>query len=131
MTRWRLLTISVVLIAVLFAGCGGTDQIRLGWSGANRPSRIGYSYVTFTGKEVGSFRAAVDQTITLNYTAIVNKGTLSIRVRNLQGQSLWQAELDEDKNDSVQIPVEQAGIYTVLVEGQDTGGGFGVTWEVK
>jgi hypothetical protein len=115
------------LIAGLLAGCAGTNQVRIGWSGAHRPGRIDYSYVTFTGKEVGSFRATVDQTITLNYTAIVNKGTLAVKVRNVQGQVLWQAEFEEEKIDSVQIPVERAGIYTVLIEGLDTGDGFGVT----
>jgi hypothetical protein len=70
------------------------------------------------------------RTIALSYKTTVNKGTLSIKIQDAQGQIIWQIELKEGQSGSTKIPIRQAGKHTVVVEAMNTGGSFDVKIEI-
>lgn len=126
-----------VLFVIVLLGFGfalRASQIREGWSGYNRPGEIAYTYTRFTSTERGDIQAKAGQTILLAYQATVSSGSLNLRVENPSRNVVWLVRLGaspDNYRDSVPIPAGQTGHYTILIEGQDTAGGFDVSWQKR
>lgn len=127
--KLRLIALILLLVAgALLAACEDSE-LRTGWSGSHTSGHMDYSYNTFSGDEVG--RATLDEgeELTVEYDAEVDKGTLTIRVEDPDGDTLQAITLEEDDSDTWTITASQDGQHIVVVEGDDTGGSFDVEWD--
>lgn len=136
MRRLQFLTL-VVFIVLLFsgmaqAGCGNAQSsIRIGWVRINLgEDRQAARYTTFTGRETVLVDVNSGQTLTLGYATEVGRGALSFEVLNPENEVIWEVSLEEGRSDTVGLVAEQNGTYKLVIEGQDTGGSFDVSWEV-
>ena len=125
-----LLLIMAVLLLALAVGCG-QSRTQIGWVESNLPGSFAASYVSFSGSEVRTVRANAGETLVLQYAADVHKGTLGVMVEAPDGEMLWHMSLDEDAEDMVDFPVEQAGRYSIIVRGDGAAGSFDLSWEVE
>ena len=127
--RAPLLAATVLLLGFL-AGCG-QSKVQLGWIASNRPGHSEASYTKFSGSEVRTIRANAGGTLVIKYLTTVNKGTLDISVEGPADEPLWAVSLASDAEDTVALPLEQDGRYTIFVHGDGTGGSFDLSWEVE
>lgn len=67
----------------------------------------------------------------LEYEAQVDKGDLTIAVSHEENEALWEVSLREDAKDTVELTLEQDGPYALTIEGDNAGGSFDLSWEVK
>lgn len=121
-------------IAVVFAGlvaACGQSSLEVGMVETNLPGRWEASYTTFTGTKVDTIRAQAGQILELAYEVKVDKGDLSIKVGRRDRGALWDASLQEDAKDTVEIALGQDGPYTLIVEGENAGGSFDLYWELR
>lgn len=124
---------SILLVGLTIAmlvGCA-RSTIKIGWSGTSRPGVKAYSYTTFNGREKSTFRAEEGEMIVLDYEVTVDKGSLTLRVENPDGESLWEESFEEDGEDSVEISVDTSGRHQIVIVGNDTGGSFDLSWEIE
>ncbi len=134
MKRFLMYSVSVFILAgLLLTGCGGGAyrQVRIMWAGSSNSGRMEYRYKTFTGVERKNERLEAGDTLAFEYDATVDKGTLTLQIQDPDDASLWEATLRESAEDRVDLTAEQTGTYTIVVEGDDTGGEFEVSWEVE
>lgn len=124
-----LLAAAVLLLGFL-AGCG-QSKVKLGWVASNRPGYFEAKYTTFSGSEVRPVRADAEGMLVIEYDAVVNKGTLAIRVEGPADETLWVVSLDRDTEDAMALPIERDGRYAIVVRGDGTGGSFDLSWEVE
>lgn len=125
-----LLLVSAVSLLALAVGCE-QSRSQIGWVESNLPGSFAASYVSFSGSEVRTVRADAGETLVLQYTAEVNKGTLGIMVEAPDDEMLWDVSLHKSAGDMAEFPVEQAGCYSIIVRGEGTAGSFDLTWEVE
>lgn len=125
--------ISLVVLSLGGLSCGGTyfSGVRTGYSGANRPGHIYGSYASFDGSERNTFSVTEGQTIAINYSATINNGSLTFILRDANEGELWRVDLQSDGADSTTVIAPNSGDYTMIIVGEDTGGSYDVTWEVK
>jgi hypothetical protein len=128
-SRARLLLLAVLLSALL-AGCGQTT-VEIGLKETQQPGHWQASYLTFSGTKTDTVEGSAGKTLVLNYHAVVEKGTLEIRVENASKNVLWEASIQEDVDETVQLLMYQDGRYDIIVHGLDTGGSFDLTWQLQ
>lgn len=127
-------TIMWLTVAVVFAGlvaACGRSSLEIGMVETNLPGRWEASYESFTGTKEDTIRAQDGQILELAYDVQVDKGELAIKVDRHDREALWEASLQEDAKDTVEIALGQDGPYTLIVEGHDAGGGFALNWELR
>jgi hypothetical protein len=117
---------SVILVTLLMSGCSG---LRLGWSASSWRGHSSASYVEFNGVEEKQVRLEDGETMELAYEVEVDDGALTIAVQDPDRRTVWEATLEEDARDQVEITAETAGRYNVVIWGAETKGSFDVTWE--
>ncbi len=127
--RLPLLATTVLLLGLL-AGCG-QSKVQLAWVESNRPGHFEASYATFNGSEARTVWADAGETLSLKYDVRVNKGILTISAEGPDGDLLWEVSLSEDAKDAVVLPVDRGGRYAITVRGDDSGGSFGLSWELE
>jgi len=131
----RFLTYGVslfILASLLLTGCGTyRSQVRISWAGSSNSGRMAYRYKTFSGVERKNERLEAGDTLIFEYDATVEEGTLTLQVEDPDDAPLWETTLRENGQDRVELTAEQAGTYTIVVEGDNTGGKFEVAWEVE
>ncbi|MEJ2210894.1 MAG: hypothetical protein P8129_17905 [Anaerolineae bacterium] len=123
------LTLSL-LIAGLLAGCQ-VDTVEVGMVETHLPGNWRASYRTFSGTKRDTFRAEAGQTLRLAYDVVVERGNLTIEVQDPDGKILWDASLQENKADVADVSLQKDGRYTLVVRGNDTGGRWNLTWDVR
>jgi hypothetical protein len=120
----------IIILAVsigLFSGCSySIGSMESNWGG-----KIDRSYVTFNGKDDKSIKLNEGETLTLDYKATVNKGTLSLSVTDPDGGELWKVKLDRNADDKIEIPAKKTGKYILYIEGDHTGGGVHISMGKK
>ena len=119
-----------LLLAGLLAACG-RSTVEIGMMETTLPGSWEASYRTFSGAKRNTFGADAGETLVLDYKVVVDKGMLSLRVENPDGEDLWDLSLEEEAADTVEVPLNTDGRYTIVVEGDATGGGFDLSWELK
>jgi len=122
--------VSLVLIAIVVIGCV-QSSLEIGMVETHLPGHWEASYTTFTGAKVGKIRAGANDTIILDYSVEVDKGNLSIEIRDEQTGVLWDTVLDRDAGDCVKVAGDGDGPVTITIEGDGAGGSFNVSWEVQ
>ena len=137
-----LLTTALLVVAGLFVGCGARSSLRIGWLESGRPGHVTARYRTFSGVERKSFRAKKNEAVEIDYEVEVEKGTLTLSVVDPDGETVWEETFEETQGDGgasrtsfsgdyALEPVPQAGRYKLRIEGDQTGGRFDVSWDVR
>ena len=126
-------TLWILMAAVLgggLVGCGRTT-VRIGWLESNLPGRFSASYVTFTGSESRRVQVDAGETLVLTYDVEVTRSTLAIRVEAPDDRVLWDRSFPGDAQGSVELPLEQDGWHSIVVDGDSTGGSFRLSWALE
>lgn len=99
-------------------------------SGSLEPGQMTYEYRTFNGLAREQTNATAGQTITLDYSLHVTKGTLTAEVVGPAGVVIWSIDVPsgQDRSGTATIPTTETGEHEVVLVGLDTGGSFDVTW---
>ena len=126
--KWFVL---LIFACGLLAACGHST-VQIGFVQNKIGDHWNAHYNTFIGTKSTSVKASAGQTLTLNYDVTVTKGELGLKVTNPSGDSLWEVNLQDDSKDTVQIPIDQDGRYTIAITGKDdNSGSWDITWAVK
>ena len=121
---------------VLAAACicvgvlGGFWDIKLGWSGYDEVDGAHYKYLLFTGSFSRQVIVSDGRFLILYYDVMVDRGSLTISVVKVPGQTLWSQRFNENSSGSVRIALNGGGVYLIVVRGRGAGGGFDLRWEV-
>ena len=134
--RWRhsdgaLAALALVLVSTLLAGCSSSSGIRIGWMESSGLKHKSAQYTSFDGVEQKTLHVKAGQTITLDYDVTVEKGTLVLAIVGPDGESLWEKPFHEDGSDTVALTASEQGLYTIHVEGENTSGGFDLSWSLS
>jgi hypothetical protein len=124
----------VLASSLVLAGCSGASgpQFRTGWIGSSGANEMSYRYTTFTGTEEGTAHVEDGEAMVLAYAAVVNEGTLVLRVQSPEGETLWSTTLTESVDEQqVTVTTSEAGTCRILVTGNRTAGRFAVSWSVR
>ena len=130
MKRTLLLTMALLVVSGVLAGCGGRSTLKIGWRGSDARRRKWANYVSFSGVERASFRAQAGEVIRLDYDVEVEKGSLTIQLLDPDGEAAWEKTFEEGDADEVVVRVSQNGRYRLHIEGNETGGSYDVSWEI-
>jgi hypothetical protein len=128
--RTATLTILVVLLLGMVAGCGQTT-IEIGLTETTEPGRWSVSYETFSGTKSVTAQASSGQTMTLTYDASLNKGTLDISVETPLRETVWEATLHESAKATVEFVLYASGTYSIIAHGSEASGSFDVSWQIQ
>lgn len=129
------LLFTILIFGILLSGCDFSNKIkvnevRLGMFGENKSRYMSYNYGTFTGVEYGQVQAENGQAIAFSYEVSVKKGNLLIEGQDPEGKVAWQESFESDAQGAIDLPVETAGTYTIIIQGKNSGGRFQVAWEI-
>jgi len=128
--RRILLAVSVLLAFGLLSGCK-QSSVAIGWVASQRPGHWEASYTTFTGSKIASVPTDAGEALTLEYTAEVDKGSLIIEVQDPDDEVLWDVTLRENAAEIIELRLDQDGRHAIVVRGDDAGGSFVLSWEVR
>jgi hypothetical protein len=127
-----LLISALMISAVAMSGCDRMrSTIKIGYSEISSPSSKELSYQTFTGVTGAQVGLEQGDTLLLDYDAEVTKGELKLEIQNPDQEIVWDTTLEETSNSLIQYQARQNGSYTILIEGDDTGGSLDISWEVE
>jgi methionine-rich copper-binding protein CopC len=117
-------------MALVIGGCGFTCR---GCVEHATPGHVDYRYHFFNGPFNRTVNASAGETLTVDYAAIVEEGTLDMRVVNPDGDAVWQETFDTgaDVTSSTKVDIQQNGRYRLVVDGHDTRGSFQIDWQVN
>jgi hypothetical protein len=127
--RWLLLLLG---LGLALASCGSQFTCR-GCVENATPGHVDYRYQFFNGPFTRRVKADAGQTLTVDYTATVDEGTLDMRVIDPGGELVWQETFDTGSNaiGSQGVRIQQSGRYQLVVEGHETRGSFRIDWQVN
>lgn len=129
MRKPRLISIVTLLLVTSFlTAC--SPQVRIAWAGSSFGNQMDYSYRTFTGTEAATVNADAGQSLAVDYSVTVEKGTLSLRIVGPEDEVLWEEEYRDDASGETSLVLAEAGAYRIGVEGEDTGGSFDIVWQL-
>jgi hypothetical protein len=120
------LLILIVLITMLTA-C----TRKVGWVGSNIGNSFDATYQVFEGEETEKIRLSNGDRFSLNYDIIVEKGALTLQIRDPNKTLIWEESFRENIQDSLSFSAETGGRYTLDIIGDETQGGFDLQWEIK
>lgn len=129
MVKSRLLLL-VTLLAVLTAGC--TLEIGMLSSSANRQMQARYTY--FDGIKSKSVRLQQGDSLLLNFEAVVESGSLMLRVRDPNGEVIWEKQYPASKEAvrlAYTLEAPRTGSNRMEVEADQSQGGFTLSWEAQ
>lgn len=119
----------LLIVLMLLPAC----QATVGYAGNNYSwngkGKMNGTYKTFNGTEQRKIKAEAGETIAFDYDSSVRKGSLSMKLLGPDGRET--ATFKPGENGKLDVKSEEGGTYKLVVEGQDTGGSFHVSWEVK
>lgn len=139
-TRRKLVVTSLLFVslaaALTLTACGAhVGNISIGQRimsvGNITPGHFSYSYQLFSGEEGQWASVKAGQAINIDYTAEVQKGALSLEVRDPNKAAIWSTDMALGSGDSISVPVEESGDYAIVVAGENTEGSFDISWQVQ
>jgi len=122
--------IALAAISVCVGVLGGFWEVKLGWSGYEEVDGAHYNYLLFTGSFSRQIIVNDGGFLVLYYDVVVDRGSLTISVVKIPGQTLWSQRFDENSSGSIRIALSGGGVYSIVVRGRGAGGGFDLRWEV-
>jgi hypothetical protein len=129
-TRLAFIGLTFLIISTLLVGCG-SSTLKIGWRETSGLKRKRASYTTFDGVQRKTFRAQTGQAIELACDVTVEKGTLTVKLTAPDGDDLWEETFEESREAFFHTTATEDGLYILRIEGEKTGGGFDISWNVK
>ena len=129
---YGLLPFLLVGLMLLLSSCSSGYTCR-GCAGNNVPGHVNQSFQYFDGPLTKSVSVTAGQTLTLNYSATVDAGSLDMQIDNPDGTAVWQETFDAGANvtNSTQVNIQQTGKYKIIVDGHQASGSFKIDWQVN
>ena len=130
----KILPLAFIALAAISIGVGvlgGFWDVKLGWSGYDEVDGAHYEYLLFTGSFSRQIIVNDGRFLVLHYDIVVDRGSLTISVVKVPGQTLWSQRFDESSSGSVRIALNGGGVYSIVVRGRGARGGFDLRWEVS
>ena len=122
--------IALAAISICVGVLGGFWEVKLGWSGSDKVDGAHYEYLLFTGSFSRQIIVNDGRFLILYYDVVVDRGSLTISVVKIPGQTLWSQRFNENSSGSIRIALNGRGVYSIVVRGRGAGGGFDLRWEV-
>jgi hypothetical protein len=125
------LALVIALPLVLLFACFRPQNQFMSLGASNPGGHVAYSFTSFTGSERADVQARSGRTLTLEYQASVESGSLRIRVEDARGQVVWQMELPIDGasgRQRAEIRVQQGDRYAIVLEGREAGAKLDLSW---
>jgi hypothetical protein len=132
---WRV--IPVICLAALSAACLASCNNKLGndtnlYVGAVSNSTdygLKSSYMYFDGSEHRKIDVTAGQTVTFKYSSTVTKGELTMKV--LENGTKKVLDLEAGASGEKSVIAVSANYYTLEVTGDETKGGYDISWTIK
>jgi hypothetical protein len=128
--KQRLSQFFLLGIIALLAGCNPVS-VKWGWIESSSLAHKKASYANFNGVEKAIFHARAGQTVNLKYDLTVKQGSLALTLQDFNGAPLWDERFDQDAADTLKLTADEGGLYTLRVVGENTEGGFDISWETE
>jgi hypothetical protein len=122
--------LTLLFSAILLVGCG-RSTVKIGWRETSGLKHTRANYVAFDGVEKRSFRAKEGETIALEGEVTVEKGSLTIELADPNDKILWEQTYTQDGDLSISMTASETGFYALRIVGDETGGGFDLSWDVN
>ena len=111
------------------------NKIKLGdvrmMYGSNEDGHIAYTFSTFSDFEHGNVEASEGQIISFSYQVNIERGILNLEWQDPDGVVLWQKSFTEGDIGLTDIAVESSGLYSIIIQGKNSGGDFDVSWDLE
>jgi hypothetical protein len=117
-------------LTLSLAGCG-SSSVKIGWLETSGVSHKTARYETFSGSEQATNCADAGQTITLDYTVTVSKGTLTFVIEKSDNPSYWENTFSQDASDTITIVAEDKRCYSLQITGKQAGGSYNIAWSIE
>jgi len=105
-------------------------SVKLGWVGNAFPGHSEATFARFRGEELYSVHLEAGEAFVLQYNIDLEEGILELRMQDGNDDVLWVESFDEPAADESRISADEAGWYTLVVQGDDAKGMFDLTWSV-
>lgn len=140
--RVMLFSIVLLLLTISLGGCGAlkgsdgiaftkVDNVQIGMVESNGLNSAEARFHTLSGRKTWRERLEAGDTLSLDYEAEVEKGTLALQVEDSKDAVIWEKVVaaGEKATDEVEMVVEESGTYTIVVAGDDAGGRYQLAWD--
>lgn len=122
----KILFVLTLVMIVALSAC--TRQVS--WVGMNYGNQYTATYELFDGKQKETIQLTAGETLTLTYDVEVKKGSLTLQFEDSDREIVWAETFLESAEDVYSYTAETSGRYTLTVIGDQTGGGFDLSWEI-
>ncbi len=124
----KFLVILSLLLVVLLSSCSKTQ---VGWVEMNYGNDFQASYQFFDGKETEKIKIDAGDNFSLTYDVDVDDGALTLEFSDPDGNVVWEETFLEDAEDTYDFIPQKSGRFTLTVSGDQTEGGFDLTWDIN
>lgn len=132
--RTALLSAMLLLLLVALGACDEferTSNVQIGMienSGLNSSQA---RFQTLSGRKAWRENVDAGNTLTLDYEAEVEKGSLTLQIENPEDEVVWERQLQagDSVNDQEELVAPESGTYTILIVGDGAGGSYELSWE--
>jgi hypothetical protein len=98
-------------------------------SNSNSSNHTSASYRYFDGSKTRDISVNAGQTITINYTTVVQDGKLSVQL--LDPDNVTIAEMPVGLSKTVEIQTIKSGTYKLVITAVKSKGSYDLNWSIK
>ncbi len=121
---------TVITILLIFLVLLSACTRKIGWVGMNYDSKMKAAYTGFTGPESAIIRLDPGEGFLLEYQVTVEEGGLTLQMTGPDGQVIWAEAFRTDDEGQFQFTSENGGRYLLQAIGDETRGGYDLSWEI-
>jgi hypothetical protein len=120
------------ILAALVLSLALTSCVRkVGWVGLNYGGKLKASYRLFDGPQTSTVSLNAGEQVSLTYAVEVSSGSLTLTLSDPAREILWQEVFEGDGSGEFTFESGLDGRYTLTAEGQETRGGFDISWQIE
>ncbi|MEJ2708170.1 MAG: hypothetical protein P8074_11200 [Anaerolineales bacterium] len=128
MESYGLLFSGLMLVAFLLSAWGGLSTVESGMTDSSLPGYLSFNYNKFRGVKKAKIHFDRGDEIRLYYNLKIKDGYLVVFVKDPQNRIMWQKTFKADATDTINLRSKRPGNYQLIIEGNNTGGGFDIQW---
>ncbi|RSK25644.1 hypothetical protein EJF36_01235 [Bacillus sp. HMF5848] len=114
---------------LILASACSDSYVTIGSVGHSNGKEMEYKYHYFNGKRQQLFHMKAGTVIELSYDLVVEKGDLSLVVKQRDGQIVWERSFQKNDRGTTSVTIAEPGYYNIIVEGNKTKGNFKIEYE--
>lgn len=120
---------SIFILSFILVSCSRGSAKTIKSTEVNMPNSISLSHGSFDGYKYRKLKLKEGQKITLNTEVTTEKGELSIKLLDDNGNELYNVKNDKEK-DSKTIEIKEDGKYKLQIEGKHSGT-CKIDWDIE